>query len=255
MFPHTLSDLLHIRASENHSTSRISFLGPDGQTSGTMTYKELYDESLVYSRRLLAAGLKRSDIVLASFPDHESHIRLFWACCLAGILFCPLPGLHPDQSRQVLLFEHLQSLFQNPTLFAPRETIDSVLSLVPNLATFNPNSLLNATDDHNEHLYPAIRPSPNDIVCLMLTSGSTGNSKAVALRHYNLLSSIRGKVEHHDSSSHSRFLNWIAFDHVACVTEIHLHALQADAWSVALLFQFHKTTLTFHLASGTFPRM
>ncbi|EKM78142.1 hypothetical protein AGABI1DRAFT_61174 [Agaricus bisporus var. burnettii JB137-S8] len=64
----------------------------------------------------------------------------------------------------------------------------------------------------------------------MLTSGSTGNSKAVVLRHSNFLSSVRGKIKHHASSSSSRFLNWIAFDHVACVSEIHLQALLVDAW-------------------------
>ncbi len=84
-------------------------------------------------------------------------------------------------------------------------------------------------------VYPEFQPGLDDIICFMLTSGSTGNSKAVGLRHSNFLSCVRGKIKHHESDQSSRFLNWIAFDHVACVSEIHLQALMADAWYGNLL--------------------
>jgi acyl-CoA synthetase (AMP-forming)/AMP-acid ligase II len=59
--------------------------------------------------------------------------------------------------------------------------------------------------------------------------GSTGKPKAVALRHGQILASVSGKSKHHGTSSASRFLNWIAFDHVASIIEIHIHALLIDA--------------------------
>lgn len=78
-------------------------------------------------------------------------------------------------------------------------------------------------------VFPSRRISADDIAVFMLTSGSTGNSKAVALKHSNILSSVGGKIKHHGTTSKSVFLNWIAFDHVASVTEVHIQALAANA--------------------------
>lgn len=144
---------------------------------------------------------------------------------------CPIPPLHPDPSRQTLFFAHLQSLLNEPTLVATKQTIAAVQAVAPDIKALSLADLgAQATDAATEAaVYPARRSAPDDIVCLMLTSGSTGNSKAVALRHANLLSSVRGKSRHHGTTPRSRFLNWIAFDHVACVSEIHLHALELNA--------------------------
>ncbi len=69
-----------------------------------------------------------------------------------------------------------------------------------------------------------------DLAALMLTSGSCGNSKAVCLEHGQILAAFSGKSIHHGTSSNDTFLNWIGMDHVANLTEVHLHAmiLQAD---------------------------
>ena len=131
----------------------------------------------------------------------------------------------------MLFFEHLQTLFNKPTYIAEEDTIRDILNLVPSIKAISATQLhsIAIADAAPLDVFPNKYPKSDDIVCLMLTSGSTGNSKAVGLRHSNLLSSIEGKIKHHGTTSASRFLNWIAFDHVACVTEVHLQALRADA--------------------------
>lgn len=229
--PTTLPELLQCRSQYSPADhASINFLDSAGEVESTFTPAELLEDATLYARRLLAVGFtSSSSVVLACFPDHRSHIRLFWACVLAGIPFCPLPALHPDPSRQTLLFEHLQSLFGAPTLVATSETIDGVKKLVPSLQTLDPECLPEAVDADVNLVFPAMRPAPEDTVCYMLTSGSTGNSKAVIQNHATLLSSSRGKKGHHGSTDASQFLNWIAFDHVACVSEIHIHALLSNA--------------------------
>jgi acyl-CoA synthetase (AMP-forming)/AMP-acid ligase II len=227
--PQTLPELLHSRAQDPHSTAKVAFVGADGHVTSLISLAELYRDSTQYACRLLAAGLSSADIVLASFPDHEHHIRLFWACCLAGIPVCPLPAPHPDKSRQKLLLDHLQKLFHQPTLVAHTDTIRAVHQLAPDLKVLELQKISDVACDTSRGVYPARIASPTDLVCLMLTSGSTGNSKAVQLSHSNILSSVRGKIQHHATSSSSRFFNWIAFDHVACLSEIHVHAIEANA--------------------------
>lgn len=78
-------------------------------------------------------------------------------------------------------------------------------------------------------IYPTRIAPANEIVALMLTSGSTGNSKGVMLPHSLILAAIRGKALKHGTKDDDTFLNWINFDHVANVTEAHLHAIWAGA--------------------------
>lgn len=66
----------------------------------------------------------------------------------------------------------------------------------------------------------------------MLTSGSTGNAKAVSLTHANILASIAGKEEAHNIAGSGPFLNWIGVDHVAGLTEIHMYAIYVGAEQV-----------------------
>ena len=59
----------------------------------------------------------------------------------------------------------------------------------------------------------------------MLTSGSSGNAKAVCLSHEQILAAIKGKASVVKLDSRTAFLNWIGLDHVAALIEIHLQAM------------------------------
>lgn len=82
------------------------------------------------------------------------------------------------------------------------------------------------------HIFHGKRKTEKDLAVLMLSSGSTGNPKAVCLQHGQILSSIRGKSLHHGTAQDDIFLNWTGLDHVANLTEIHLHAMSLAARQV-----------------------
>ena len=63
----------------------------------------------------------------------------------------------------------------------------------------------------------------------MLTSGSTGYFKAVCLRHGQMIKAVKGKAKYHGNTGTTVFFNWINIDHVANLTEIHLHAMMLGA--------------------------
>ena len=66
-----------------------------------------------------------------------------------------------------------------------------------------------------------------DVAVLMLTSGSSGNAKAVCLTHNQIFAAIKGKLSMMPLPQGSALLNWIALDHVAGLVEIHLCAMFA----------------------------
>ncbi|KAJ5114118.1 thioesterase domain protein [Penicillium angulare] len=65
----------------------------------------------------------------------------------------------------------------------------------------------------------------DDTALMMLTSGSTGPSKAVCLSHRQIMASLAGKCSMLPVKPETAFLNWIRLDHVGSLVEIHLHAL------------------------------
>lgn len=71
--------------------------------------------------------------------------------------------------------------------------------------------------------------SRDDPAIFMLTSGSSGNAKAVCLRYGQLLDALHGKSKHHGTTPDDTFLNWIGMDHVANLSEVHLHAMSLGA--------------------------
>jgi long-subunit acyl-CoA synthetase (AMP-forming) len=147
----------------------------------------------------------------------------------AGVPFCPLPAAHPDPSHQKALLEHLQSLFPKVIVVTDVAGRAHTSDLVPSLKAIMFGDLLTTAATLNVASKTPYRPSPSDAVALMLTSGSTGKPKAVMLRHSTVLSSCRGKAATNGTSYKTPLFNWIAFDHVASLTEIHIHALLIDA--------------------------
>ncbi|GAW24149.1 hypothetical protein ANO14919_137300 [Xylariales sp. No.14919] len=94
---------------------------------------------------------------------------------------------------------------------------------------------------------------------LMLTSGSTGNAKAVCLLHQNILAALLGKSSMRQLPSDRPLPNWIGPDHVASLVEVHMQALffnvdqvhvqSADVLSRPRLF---LDLLSIHRASRSF---
>lgn len=71
-----------------------------------------------------------------------------------------------------------------------------------------------------------VRVEPTDVAVLMLTSGSSGNSKAVPLTHFQMLTAFRGKAQTAQLRyPQSPFLSWVHSDHVANLVHCHLFAI------------------------------
>lgn len=114
----TLPALLASKSQE--SDVGVRFLDHNGDVSKELSYAALYKDALDGSRRLqsLCASLQNTnvDAVIASFADHEQHVRLFWACTfgelsLSSSLFNHLSdylqlGFLSARSRRCTLIRH-----------------------------------------------------------------------------------------------------------------------------------------------------
>jgi acyl-CoA synthetase (AMP-forming)/AMP-acid ligase II/thioesterase domain-containing protein len=150
-------------------------------------------------------------------------VPAFWGCVLGGYVPCPLSPIRHDPGRWAGHLAQIRQLLDEP-LFITRK------SWLPDLppACAAELSRLRASPPQEQWLTgPSQAPA-----LLVLTSGSTGNAKAVVLTHANLLASMAAKQECQRLTSADVTLNWIAFDHVAALLEAHLLPLYTGAAQV-----------------------
>ena len=185
-------------------------------------YSELLDVALRILTGLRAEMPCAGSRVVLLMERVDEFLPAFWACLLGGFVPCPLVPLRDDAERWAAQLTHIDRLLVSPLLITT-ERLRSELPHIPGLAVVSLECL--RRNDPTERIHEA---DPADLALLMLTSGSTGNSKAVMLTHSNLLASMAAKAKMLKISDNDTTLNWISFDHVAAL-EWHLLPLYAGA--------------------------
>ncbi|MFC8131199.1 alpha/beta fold hydrolase [Streptomyces sp. NPDC057302] len=199
----TLPQLLERAARD---TARgITFIG-----ASFLSYADLRECACRIAQGLRDHGTSPGERVLISAHDPENFFRAFWGCVLAGVVPCPVaPPADPSRWRTQL--EHLRTLLGDPLVIASKDSHGDLPDI--GLRTVTVEELSHATAERDQ-LHTA---APDDLAVLMLTSGSTGSSKAVRLTHANLLAAQAGKAGALDLGPDDTSLNWISADHIAAI--------------------------------------
>ncbi|KAF2728964.1 putative non-ribosomal peptide synthase-like protein [Polyplosphaeria fusca] len=199
-----------------------------------ITYQELRQMALARASFLFDKTDFATDSVVVLYLDqHIDNIIWFWATILAGATPCPCPTLSRNEGQRAKQILHLRHLLKEPIFLTSQKL----------RAHFNDGNNANtklvsiqefadrATRSFERSQEGRFTKSPclEDIAILVLTSGSSGKSKAVALTNRQIRAAVKGKPRDRSFGPGSTFLNWIGFDHVANITEIHLHAMYMGA--------------------------
>src|ERR1700730_3616044 len=216
-----VADMMLLSA-QQHPHSGVRFISPEHDDEAVIVpYPTLLNEA----RRILG-GLQGYN-----YPPGENMLLLlerpcdiipaFWACVLGGYVPCPLSLIHNDPERWAKHLAHVTALLDHPMLI----TTGALRKELPSGVTAVDLEDLRIGKPQDVAYDAALR----DPAVLMLTSGSTGNSKAVVLTHGNLLTSMMGRAARQQLTSSDVTLNWIAFDHVAALLQSHMIALYVAA--------------------------
>jgi len=191
-YPRRLTDRLHHWAGVEPNRVFMAERAADGGWR-TITYAQLLDASRHVASALLARGLSAERPVMILSGNSIDHVLLAFGAFYAGIPFCPVSPAYSLVSKDYGKLSFVMKLLTPGLVFAADATqfadalvanvpadveIVAVRGAVPGRAV-TPLAELLATPQHPQldAVHDAI--GPDTIAKFLLTSGSTGNPKAV----------------------------------------------------------------------------
>ena len=199
-----------------------------------MTYSDLLSLSESNATQVRKLAGQGRPIFLIHFDNHWDNIVWFWSIVLAGYIPAMSTPLVSDHEQREKHLVHLHRLLDDPIVLTSNRFQGDLATSDPDLRLqLRPiEEFSDGVLESRQTCSPAVKSS--DIATLMLTSGSTGHAKAVTLRHGQVVAALKGKSQYHETTSEDVFLSWIGMDHVANLTEIHLHAMYLGAEQVQI---------------------
>lgn len=220
--PTILSTVLQ-RAATQKSHLGISYIQDDGSE-----IRQSYSSLLLDAERMLTAlrtlGLKPQDKVLFQIEDNQAFITSFWGCLLGGFVPVPLSVAinYENTSSGANKLLNAWQMLEQPLILTSQKLAPVISSLfseleLPNYRIESTEELILREPDHSWYV-----AQPNDLTLLLLTSGSTGEPKAVMHSHKSLLNRVIGTVQMNQFSNADISLNWLPLDHVGGIVMFHL---------------------------------
>ncbi|MFH9010874.1 amino acid adenylation domain-containing protein [Streptomyces sp. NPDC017943] len=212
-----------LRRAAEQGRGDIVHVHPDG-TEHRRSYASLIPEASRVLAGLRRAGLRPGDQVILQCDATEDFLAVLWGCVLGGFVAVPLtvPTGYDTPSAALTKLEGIWRMLGRPWIVcsAAREAgLRGVAARQdwPGLRLTTADALREAPEDHDWH--PA---GPDDLMLMLMTSGSTGLPKAVRLTHRNVLTRSAATEQMNALGPDDVSLNWIPLDHVTGVVMFHL---------------------------------
>ncbi|GGV60831.1 hypothetical protein GCM10010294_10260 [Streptomyces griseoloalbus] len=201
----------------------IVHVHPDG-SEHRRSYASLVPEASRVLAGLRRAGLRPGDQVILQCDATEDFLAVLWGCILGGFVAVPLtvPASYDTPSAALTKLEGIWRMLGRPWIVCSAGREAGLRALAarqdwPGLRLTTADALREAPEDHDWH--PA---RPDDLLLMLMTSGSTGLPKAVRLTHRNVLTRSAATEQMNGLGPADVSLNWIPLDHVTGVVMFHL---------------------------------
>lgn len=207
----SLADCLIRAAGAGHGTG-VHYVTDDGGAV-PQTYAELLDQAARVLGGIRAASLPTGTKVLLQSGDQADLLAGFWACVLGGYVPVPVSAHPPAGSERTAaqLLEEAWAAMPDARVLTGGDGWRGPgwLGDIGQLRVGRPDRDWRAGSG----------PEP---AVLLLTSGSTGQQKAVMLSHRNILSRSAATVAVRGLTPADRSFNWMPLDHVGGLVMIHI---------------------------------
>ena len=174
------------------------------QDGSSLTFAELHRKSDRLAEFLIEHGVKPGDRVGIVMAKSLISYTLLWSVMKCGAAYVPIDWTNPpERVAQILTDCGVSLILSDPQSPDMSEVVDNVL--VMDAIAFEAAANCASTDSLPKSL------SPDDLIFVLYTSGSSGIPKGVMSTHRNITSLIEWAVSKFGGDEHDRFANHAPF--------------------------------------------
>lgn len=192
-----------------NSPDRAAIVGYQvtGDIRTAMTYRELNDTVTRMAAGLASLGIGKGDVVACQLPNWWQTTALHLACMRIGAILNPLMPIFRERELRFMLNHGEAKLLVIPKVFRNFDyeaMVEGIHSELPRLETvlviggegersFEQRLLETRWEEQTDTvaLFSERKPSPDEVVQILYTSGTTGEPKGVMHTSNTLFSNVR----------------------------------------------------------------
>ena len=137
-------------------------------------------------------GITPDSVVLLHFDEHVDNIEWFWAVTAAGYLPAISTPFTNDLDQRRKHINNLYNVLRDPVILTPQRLVPEFLGI--ERLNIHPIDFLTSSDLDSLAVQKSREKSGDEKAALMLTSGSTGLSKAVCIDTNRFLIASKGRA-------------------------------------------------------------
>jgi acyl-CoA synthetase (AMP-forming)/AMP-acid ligase II len=190
--------------------------------------RQSYGALLADARRVLGglreAGVAPGDRVILQLAGTADYVTGFWACMLGGIVPAPLavPAGYAEGVAACTRVEATWRMLGRPWVLAAGADAAALrrhgdARQWEGLRVAALDQLRGHEPDQEAHAC-----GPDDAALMLLTSGSTGNPKAVVQRHRSIIAQCAASIQRFGLTAADASFNWMPLDHVGGIVMFHI---------------------------------
>jgi len=192
----------------------------DGKKFQGITYSELGERIKSFARGLLGMGMEKGDKVALI-----SENRPGWGTAYLGIVSANGTAVPLDSALKPSELRHILRESQARIVVASTKYLSDMEEALTEITSLR--KIVSMDNEERENVVPSYKvledgkgssgelsyPDPDDLACLIFTSGTTGSSKGVMLTHRNIVSDMWGIFQVLDIYTEDNFLSVLPLHH------------------------------------------
>lgn len=256
----------HWVAEKPDATAVISFREEDASTTH-LTWRQLAQRVAAIARGLEACGVVKGDIVSFQLPNWWQFVAVHLACVRLGAISNPLMPIFRERELSFMVKHAESKVFIVPSHFRGFDHGALALALQRNLPALKHVFIVGGEGEHSfeekllagaddSPIDSGTRIGPNDVVQLLFTSGTTGESKGVMHTSNTLIGAILQFIRRTEMAEReevvfmpSPMAHQVGFAYGLMLSSIiGAPLVLMDVWNTARaidLMEQHRATFTF----------